>query len=72
MAFVSSCANLCAPASPHEQAVQVSLGNPLGGLVFPDRYFDLVLATHVVHGLQTAQRRRFYSEVRRVSQGLVL
>jgi ubiquinone/menaquinone biosynthesis C-methylase UbiE len=54
------------------QAVQVSEGDPLVGLDFPAQYFDLVLATHVVHGLQTAQRQRFYSEARRVSQSLVL
>ena len=54
------------------QAVQVSEGDLLEGLDFPDQHFDLVLATHVVHGLQMAQRRQFYSEARRVSQGLVL
>jgi ubiquinone/menaquinone biosynthesis C-methylase UbiE len=54
------------------QLVQISEGDPLVGLDFPARYFDLVLASHVVHGLQAAQRQRFYREARRVSQGLVL
>jgi SAM-dependent methyltransferase len=54
------------------QAVQVSVGDPLEGLDFPDQHFDLVLATHVVHGMLPAQRRQFYCEALRVSRGLVL
>jgi ubiquinone/menaquinone biosynthesis C-methylase UbiE len=53
-------------------AVRLSVGDPLEALDFPARRFDLVLASHVVHGLQPAQRRRFYDEARRVSRGLVL
>jgi SAM-dependent methyltransferase len=55
-----------------ERAVRVSLANPLEGLEFSDRHFDLVLAAHVVHGLQPSQRRLLYREARRVSRGLVL
>jgi SAM-dependent methyltransferase len=70
--MVATARRLLLHAGFADHAVQVSVGDPLEGLEFPDRHFDLVLATHVVHGLQPAQRRRFYSEARRVSRGLVL
>jgi ubiquinone/menaquinone biosynthesis C-methylase UbiE len=54
------------------QAEQLAVGNPLRGLAFPDRHFDLVLAAHVLHGMRQTQRRRFYREARRVARGRVL
>jgi SAM-dependent methyltransferase len=53
-------------------AVRLSRADALEGLPFPDRHFDLVLATHVVHGLGPRQRGRFYRELRRVARGPVL
>jgi SAM-dependent methyltransferase len=53
-------------------AVRLSAGDPLQGLDFPARYFDLVLAAHVLHGMPADQRGRFCDEARRVSRGLVL
>jgi SAM-dependent methyltransferase len=47
-------------------------GNPLHGLPFPDRAFDLVISSHVVHGLRTADRAVFYREALRVSKGLLV
>jgi ubiquinone/menaquinone biosynthesis C-methylase UbiE len=54
------------------QAAQVAVGDPLRGLAFPDRRFDLVLAAHVLHGMRQPQRRRFFHEVRRVARDRVL
>lgn len=54
------------------QAGRLAVGNPLRGLSFADRHFDLVLAAHVLHGLRQAQRRRFFREVRRVARERVL
>jgi SAM-dependent methyltransferase len=51
---------------------RLSVSNPLEGFDFPDRYFDLVHAAHVVHGLLPAERRRFFIEAGRVSRGLVI
>jgi SAM-dependent methyltransferase len=52
--------------------IPLSVGNPLAGLDFPSRRFDLVLAAHVLHGMPPGQRLRFCREARRVSEGLVL
>lgn len=54
------------------QAARVSEGDPLRGLDFPSRWFDLVIASHVLHGMRAASRLRFYREARRVSRGPVL
>jgi SAM-dependent methyltransferase len=53
----------------NNRAIQVSVGNPLQGLNFPDRHFDLVFAAHVIHGMLPAQRRQFYREARRFARG---
>ncbi len=52
--------------------IELQAGDALAGLPFPDDAFDLVVATHVVHGLQPADRTLFYREALRVSKGLVL
>jgi SAM-dependent methyltransferase len=53
-------------------AVALSGGNALDGLPFPDRTFDLVVASHVAHGLSPSGRTVLYREALRVSKGLVL
>lgn len=52
--------------------VALAAGDALAGLPFPDASFDLVVASHVVHGLPSADRAVFYREALRVSKGLVL
>lgn len=52
--------------------VALSAGNALEGLPFPDGAFDLVAASHVVHGMSATDRGTFYREALRVSKGLVL
>ena len=54
------------------RGIELADGDPLRGLPFPDSAFDLVVASHVVHGLQPADRAVFYREASRVSRGLVL
>ena len=52
--------------------IELSDGNALAGLAFPDRTFDLVVASHVAHGLPPSDRVTLYREALRVSKGLVL
>ena len=52
--------------------VALSAGDALEGLPFPDGAFDLVVASHVVHGMSATDRVTFYREALRVSTGLVL
>lgn len=40
-------------------------------LVFPDHSFDLVLASHVAHGLPGKERRRLYRRMQQLSKGYV-
>ena len=48
------------------------MGDPLRGLPFPDSTFDLVLSSHVAHGLGAADRHTLFREAQRVSRGMVL
>lgn len=52
--------------------IALSAGDALEGLPFPNDAFDLVVASHVVHGMSAADRGTFYREALRVSKGLVL
>jgi ubiquinone/menaquinone biosynthesis C-methylase UbiE len=52
--------------------VALSAGDALEGLPFPDGAFDLVVASHVVHGLTPGERAVFFREAFRVSRRLVL
>ena len=70
--MVATARRLLRRAGLADQAARVSPGDPLEGLGFPDRHFDLVLAAHVLHGLVPAQRRKLYGEAARVSRGMVL
>ena len=54
------------------RGIELADGDPLRGLPFPEGAFDLVVASHVVHGLQPFDRAVFYREASRVSRGLVL
>jgi SAM-dependent methyltransferase len=56
----------------HGTGAALSAGDALAGLPFPDGAFDLVVASHVIHGFPAAEREMFFSEALRVSRGLVL
>jgi hypothetical protein len=70
--MVATARRLLARVGLEERVPPVEVGDPLAGLGFPDRQFDLVLAAHVVHGLRPAGRRRFYREALRVCRGPLL
>ena len=44
----------------------------LQGLPFPDKAFDVSIASYVAHGLQQPDRLRMYAEMARVSRRLVI
>ena len=47
-------------------------GDATKGLDLPDKSFDLVLSSYVLHGLSSALRKRIYEEAVRLSTGQVL
>jgi SAM-dependent methyltransferase len=63
-----------ARARRHFAGTGIVLGdtNPLHSLPYVDGSFDLVYASHVVHGLRPPDRILFYREALRVSKGLVV
>ncbi|MDP4128261.1 MAG: class I SAM-dependent methyltransferase [Bacillota bacterium] len=52
--------------------IELVHGDVTQGLDFPDKSFDLVLASYVLHGVSSGLRRRFYAEASRLSKGPVL
>ena len=47
-------------------------GDATQGLDLPDKSFDLVLSSYVLHGLSSALRQRIYEEAGRLSSGQVI
>jgi len=52
--------------------IELVHGDVTQGLDFPDKSFDLVLASYVLHGVSSGLRERFYAEASRLSKGQVL
>jgi ubiquinone/menaquinone biosynthesis C-methylase UbiE len=52
--------------------IDLSGGDALQELPFPDGTFDLVVSSHVIHGFPADKRAAFFREALRVSRGLVL
>lgn len=46
--------------------------NALEGLPFADRAFDLVITSHVAHGMHLEKRKRFYRELMRIADKAVV
>lgn len=42
------------------------------GLAFPDKSFDMIFASYVLHGLSSGLRQRIYAEAGRLSRGRIL
>lgn len=47
-------------------------GNVLEKLPFEDNSFDFSIASYVAHGMQSAQRKKMYAEMSRVTKGKVI
>ncbi|HWQ99139.1 MAG TPA: class I SAM-dependent methyltransferase [Clostridia bacterium] len=54
------------------QGIRFLQANALEGLPFADKSFDVSIASYVAHGLQRNERRKLYSEMRRVTKGKVI
>lgn len=54
------------------QSVEFIAGDILKGLPFPDKSFDISIASYVAHGLQKKDRLFMYEEMKRVSRNYVL
>lgn len=59
-------------AQAHKKGLSCALGDVLQGLALEDHSFDLVSAAYVAHGLLKEDRLRLFTEMRRLSRGLVL
>jgi ubiquinone/menaquinone biosynthesis C-methylase UbiE len=59
-------------AQAHKKGLSCALGDVLKGLELADHSFDLVSAAYVAHGLRKDDRHRLFTEMRRLSRGLVL
>ncbi|OLN29260.1 class I SAM-dependent methyltransferase [Desulfosporosinus metallidurans] len=58
--------------STRGKAIEFVQGDATQGLDLPDKSFDLVLSSYVLHGLSSALRQRIYEEAGRLSRGRVL
>ena len=55
-----------------DQDIPFLQANALEGLPFADKSFDLSIASYVAHGLQKSERKKLYSEMRRVTKRKVI
>lgn len=58
--------------STRGMAIEFVLGDATNGLQFPDKSFDLVLSSYVLHGLSATLRQRIYEEADRLSSDRIL
>lgn len=61
-----------AKRQPENTDIRFLQANALSGLPFEDKSFDLSIASYVAHGLQKSERKKLYSEMRRVTKGRVI
>ena len=61
-----------AKRQPENADIRFLQANALSGLPFEDKSFDLSIASYVAHGLQKSERKKLYSEMRRVTKGRVI
>ncbi|HHW06896.1 MAG TPA: class I SAM-dependent methyltransferase [Clostridia bacterium] len=71
---VDLAANMLAMAMkrPENRRVEFLQGNVLEGLPFVDKSFDIVISSHVAHGLKAGDRKRMYAEMRRLAKAHVI
>ena len=53
------------------KGIEFVQGDATQGLDLPDKSFDLVLSSYVLHGLSSALRQRIYEEAGRLSRGRI-
>lgn len=58
--------------STRGKAIDFVQGDATKGLDLPDKSFDLVISSYVLHGLSSALRQRIYTEAGRLSRGKIL
>ena len=58
--------------STRGKAIEFVQGDATQGLDLPNKNFDLVFSSYVLHGLSSALRQRIYEEADRLSRGQVL
>lgn len=54
------------------QSIQFIQGDILKGLPFSDHSFDLVIASHVAHGMKQSERFKMYAEMKRISKSKII
>lgn len=54
------------------KSIEFVRGDVTQGLDFPDKSFDLVIASYVLHGISSGLRQQFYAEASRLSRDRVL
>lgn len=59
-------------SQPENTGINFVLANALEPLPFPDKSFDISIASYVAHGLQPAERQKLYREMSRVARHLVI
>lgn len=57
---------------PGNAGIRFSQGDALAGLDFPEKSFDIAIASHVAHGLEAADRQALYREMARLAQHYVI
>lgn len=58
--------------STRGRGIELIQGDAVQGLNFPDKSFDLVISSYVLHGLSSALRQRIYEEAGRLSRNKIL
>lgn len=61
-----------AEGKPENKGIRFQDGNVLEGLPFPDKSFDICIASFVAHGLKPEERRKMYAEMGRIARRRII